>query len=360
MKQKIVCLIIFLILAGIYIWTNEKMTFYLLMAMVVAVLFALVSNFWGARGLFMEVNTSNNDKKTITHNEGQANDFIPNGKIDICMHNRTVFPVFRCDITLKVLNLLTDSESVIEKSYMLGPFEKRKDEVLLDTQFCGRVETDIIKVECIDYFFLTRRKCKSLSKGYYYIYPGPVDIDIEEARKLQTNNSKLETYLNRKGNDPTEILDIRDYRRGDSVKMIHWKLSAKWKRKMVRELNMPSEQDTLLVFGLFGERTGENINRLAEYVLSLSHSLLLEDIHHDALLLDKKGHLIRMYSIDGEESYGGFEKRLLNGGISILGEDVNAYIMRHESVKKYASLIYVADDKPEDIEDTESLIYMHI
>lgn len=348
MKQKIMCLLLFLVLAGIYIWTNEKVSFYILMTMTAAAAFAVVSNMFAAKGLGVEIVTESDDGKTA------------NGKIEICFRNRSIFPVFRCDVVLKVMNLLTDSEAVIDRSYMIGSFGNRKDEILLKTGFCGRVETDIVKAECVDWLSLTRRECRAVSRGHYYIYPQQMDIDTEDIVKLNAHSSRMETYLNRKGNDPTEILDIRDYQRGDSVKMIHWKLSAKWKKKMVRELDMPSNQDTLLVFGLFGDRNGENVNRLAEYVLALSHSLLREDIHHDALLLDKEGRLIRVCCIDGEESYGSFEKRLLNGGISVSGEDVNSYVMQHESMWRYSSMIYVGDERPEDLSDAESLIFMEI
>lgn len=351
MKHKIMCLLLFLVLAGIYIWTNEKLTFYMLKTMVAAVAFAVISNLIAARGLEVEI---------ITTSDNSPHDNMVNGKIEISFRNKSVFPVFRCDMVLNVMNLLTGSEMKIEKTYMIGPFGKQSDSILLQTRYCGRVETDIVKIDCIDWFSLTRRGCRAVSRGHYYIYPEYADLDIDDTLKQRAYNSRMETYLNRKGNDPTEILDIRDYNRGDSVKMIHWKLSAKWKKKMVRELDMPSNQDTLLVFGLFGEKDGENINKLAEYVLSLSHALLQGDIHHDAVMLDKEGRLIRVYCIDGEESYGSFEKRLLNGGISLSGEDVNSYVMRHESVWRYSSLIYVSNERPEELADADSLIYMEI
>lgn len=32
---------------------------------------------------------------------------------------------------------------------------------------------------------------------------------------------------NRKGNDPSEIFDIKDYTPGDDLRFVHWKLSGK-------------------------------------------------------------------------------------------------------------------------------------
>nr|MCR5543594.1 DUF58 domain-containing protein [Eubacterium sp.] len=241
MKQRILCLLLFIILAGIYIWTNEKITFYLLMTMVIAVVFAVVSSLVAARSLSIEV-------KTLSQAEGQVN-----GAIEINIRNKTIFPIFCCDMVIRVMNLLTDSKVDIQRSYMIGPFGRETDKIKLETLFCGKVETDILNAELRDPFSLVKKKCKAVSKGHFYIYPKDMDILADDALKQRTHSSKMENYLGRKGNDPTEILDIRDYQRGDSVKMIHWKLSAKWKKKMVRELDMPSNQDTLLVFGIHGE-----------------------------------------------------------------------------------------------------------
>ena len=346
MKQRFLCLLLFLILAGIYIWTNEKITFYLLMTMVIVVIFAVVSSLVAARFLSIEV-------RTMSQSQGEVN-----GAIEINLHNKCIFPIFCCDLSLRVMNLLTDSQVDIRRSYMIGPFGRETDKIMLETMFCGKVETDVIKAELRDPFSLVKKRCKAVSKGHFYIYPKDMDIISDDALKQRTHSSKMENYLGRKGNDPTEILDIRDYQRGDSVKMIHWKLSAKWKKKMVRELDMPSNQDTLLVFGIHGEPTGDLINTMAEYVLSLSKNLLLEDIHHDAVLLDKDGRLLRLYSVDGEETFGSFEKRFLEGSLSLTAEDINAYMTRHESVWRYSTIIYVSDEQPQELEDTESVIYM--
>ena len=39
----------------------------------------------------------------------------------------------------------------------------------------------------------------------------------------------------RPGDDPGETFDIREYREGDSIRQIHWKLTGKMDRLIIRE-----------------------------------------------------------------------------------------------------------------------------
>ena len=50
----------------------------------------------------------------------------------------------------------------------------------------------------------------------------------------------------RPGDDPGETYDIREYRSGDSIRQIHWKLSGKLDDIMIREKSFPVD-DTVLI-----------------------------------------------------------------------------------------------------------------
>ena len=43
----------------------------------------------------------------------------------------------------------------------------------------------------------------------------------------------------RPGSDPSELFGIRDYREGDALKSIHWKLGEKYDRTASREMSLP-------------------------------------------------------------------------------------------------------------------------
>ena len=61
---------------------------------------------------------------------------------------------------------------------------------------------------------------------------------------------------NRKGNDPSEMFDIREYVPGDDIRSIHWKLSGKTDQLILRESSEPSHYNMVLLPD-FGRKTGE-------------------------------------------------------------------------------------------------------
>ncbi len=333
MKQKMMCVLLFFLFLGIYIWTNTKLSFLMVVGMPVLVILALFSNFVAKKMLVVSC--------TMKSSKGETN-----GVLQLQLHNRSIFPVFRVNVDISLLNMLTESQVDIKKTYILLPFEKKEERIAFSSLFCGKIEMNRLEARVVDCFGLSSFSCRTDRRGHYYCYPMSKELAAEIDKHVVIRNNTLETYLNRKGNDPTEILDIREYQRGDNVKMIHWKLSHKLGMKVVKELDMPSNQDILLVFALQEETTEESVCRLVEYSLSFSKNLFMMDMHHDVILLDKGGNLIRMYTVESEDTYAWLEKRVLDGQLSLAKADMDAYLTRKDYPNRYATVFYIVDEKP--------------
>ena len=65
----------------------------------------------------------------------------------------------------------------------------------------------------------------------------PIEADPVSAVSRQTDCEEYAPDV--RGSDPTEIFQIREYVPGDSLRQIHWKLSAKAGRYMVRDAAKP-------------------------------------------------------------------------------------------------------------------------
>ena len=74
---------------------------------------------------------------------------------------------------------------------------------------------------------------------------------------------------NRRGSDPTEAYQYREYLPGDSLHSIHWKLSAKQDNLMVREASLPVSRSLLV----FWEKRGNDLDAQAEVYFSLCQAL---------------------------------------------------------------------------------------
>ena len=100
------------------------------------------------------------------------------------------------------------------------------------------------------------------------------------------------------GFDPSETFGIREYRPGDSIKTIHWKLSQKSGDTMVRELSLPVEHEVLLRYEnpAVHETAPAAIHGMTTALLSLSAALFEQGIIHDL------GWREALWQIDSEDA----------------------------------------------------------
>jgi hypothetical protein len=85
------------------------------------------------------------------------------------------------------------------------------------------------------------------------------------------------------GDDPSEVFSIREYREGDRIQRIHWKLSSKQNQLMIKEFSNPLNC-AVLIYLDFDIPTGKErlpvTDALLECSLSLSYSFLAQKQYH--------------------------------------------------------------------------------
>lgn len=335
MRGKIFYGIIIVLAVLLFVSTNVQITLFFLVPMILLVPFVVLENRLAARKCSIHVSVNN-----------KANDI--NGRIEmtILVENHSVFPVFRLCIEGAVKNLLTRTEQVLSWETSVPPKGSRCKLIQLESRYCGKIEGEILTAYCHDFLGISRWKTDYQSVGDCYVYPtGSDSLDAPINRNLQDELNVQNRYLNRKGNDITEILDIRDYQKGDNIKSIHWKLSKKMGKKMVRELDMPANQDTIL-FLVISEEEIENPeirNSVASVGIGISTELLMEQIQHDAVLFSEDGNILGKYSIEGQDTKDWYEHILLDGNISFEKKYVDYYIQNNNILGKYSSVVVVSD-----------------
>ena len=73
----------------------------------------------------------------------------------------------------------------------------------------------------------------------------------------------------RPGDDPGETYDIREYRSGDSIRQIHWKLSGTLDDIMIREKSFPVDDTVLILAEAFqADRDPQRAETVAEVFFS--------------------------------------------------------------------------------------------
>ncbi len=155
----------------------------------------------------------------------------------------------------------------------------------LPTAHCGGLIITPKKANCCDLLGLWSRRLKNIQ---------PVRVYIMPQAKKQTEPTGLEQHLSvvwrpKPGGGFSEQHELREYRPGDNLNQIHWKLSAKTGDLIIREPMEPLRSRMLLTLDLSGEPAvlDEKLGRL----LWLGQHLLSQNLCFSVLALTGEGPL---------------------------------------------------------------------
>lgn len=125
-------------------------------------------------------------------------------------------------------------------------------EIPIAANLCGEISIEPTAIWIQDIFKLFRFQGRHLRMIRTVVYPENAHIRVEISRKFAGISQDEGLVQNRKGNDPSETFDIREYVPGDDVRSIHWKLSSKTDTLILREPSDPSRYHMVIMpdFGL--------------------------------------------------------------------------------------------------------------
>lgn len=131
---------------------------------------------------------------------------------------------------------------VVEKKRIALEIEGRTREYQLKFPMnrCGQMEFAAETVWGEDILGLFHISAGEISRRSCICYPRRIKLRLDNAVKT-TGLPKTEGIMqNKKGNDPSEMFDVREYVPGDDIRSIHWKLSCKADELILREPSDPS------------------------------------------------------------------------------------------------------------------------
>ena len=178
-------------------------------------------------------------------------------------------PPVRCRIRVR--------REITGQQWLLQP------EDILPGDHCGTLICRAVKPRVYDYLGLFSLKLPKPETLTAVILPEPVEI---------SHLPELERYLARSwrpkpGGGFAENHELRLYRPGDSLNQVHWKLSAKTGKYIIREAMVPEKSRVLLSMTLRG--TPEELDRKFGKLLWLSRTLLEKQLCHEICVLTGTG-----------------------------------------------------------------------
>lgn len=123
----------------------------------------------------------------------------------------------------------------------------------VSSSYCGKMVLRVEYIDYVDLIGLVRVHKTVQSKGEIYVLPEENVIERVQRDGFMVGMSDLDEST-AKGYDSADVTDMREYRPGDRIKDIHWKVSAKWDKLMVKERSSVAQSQLVFVLGYSNNR----------------------------------------------------------------------------------------------------------
>jgi len=206
--------------------------------------------------------------------------------LEITLNRATRVAMGAVNVQFRQNNKMYGEET--EKTFHLIPAEKKEqnykyDEIMKD---CGSVWTELESVDFYDMLGLFHWRKVYNRELETLVCPAQLQLNLELRRRPETRTTGEFYDPYRKGQDVSEVADLRDYQEGDSMGSIHWKLSSKLDHMVVREFGYPANYSILILYDMMKESDGTQIsnernNAVLALTLAVSHAMLELNLDHE-------------------------------------------------------------------------------
>lgn len=173
----------------------------------------------------------------------------------------------------------------------LNPDETRWNKTRVKFVKRGKYNIGSISVELRDFFNVIRYKKEINKNKYIYVYPEIYKIsDLNSGGKdIYKENFSIDS----KNSDIHKYKDIRKYQTGESLKKIHWKVTAKKGELYSKNNDNVSVNDVLLILDMnnknnYMDTSKDMEEEMVSYFLSLVNYFLREGIRTRVLINNEK------------------------------------------------------------------------
>jgi uncharacterized protein (DUF58 family) len=280
--------------------------------------------------------------------------------ISIQLNNPSIFPVSNLKIYLTYGNAYSIQK--YKKEFIVSLDGNTKSSIICNllSEYAGNLEISLKGIRIYDYLklFSLKKKLKGELKvavlPYFYELPEN-DFTNRQARMIESD------YYSsvKSGDDPSEVFEVREYREGDRLQRIHWKLSRKQDQLMIKEFSDPLNCSVLLFVNLCipkGDNSLSFMDAILECALSLSYSLLVKGQMHYLTWYDEgHGACRRIRIVQEKDLFEAVDGLLQAVPYTESTDALSAYLAEHPN-DQYTNLFYITGEVSEARFDSLSIV----
>lgn len=150
-------------------------------------------------------------------------------------------PITKGIARVRYENVFSGEQGRLKVRFSVDGGRKRDRRIVVPMNNCGNLAITVEKVRIYDYLNIFAWTVgKHFETQNVLILPPLKEMYLGQDRWYNETNEDSDRFsLYKKGDDPSEIFDIREYADGDKIQRIHWKLSKKTGSLMVKEGSLP-------------------------------------------------------------------------------------------------------------------------
>lgn len=192
------------------------------------------------------------------------------------VQNNFPVPLEKVKINAVIYNYFYENEDNYSINLSALPNKEKRAKISLSGVYCGRLIVEVTDYVVYDFLGLFRKKIKSNVRAEVYIMPSK-EQEYEKFVLSPKGISEDEELQTVKGDDVSQISQIRDYIPGDRLSNIHWKLSSKKEELQVKEYSMPFSEDVVLLVELFIDKENPLIfDEIIEVLFSIGNDMVMQ------------------------------------------------------------------------------------
>lgn len=284
--------------------------------------------------------------------------------ISIQINNPTIFPLPNLKLYLTYKNAFSTRK--YKRAIMVSLDHKANTSVLchFNSRYTGNMEIVLEGIRLFDYLKLFSLKKRFFKETRVAVLPFYYDILEGNIVSKSTQLIESDNYSHtKKGDDPSEVFAIREYREGDRLQRIHWKLSRKADQLMIKEFSDPANCSILLFINFSIPKEVSVLafmDAIIECALSFSfHFLNVGQLHYISWY-DEKHRICRRVCVKEEKDFFEAIDGLLQAcPYTQTADSLYAYQAEHPH-DQYTDLLFITGEVTDSCADALAIQKSHV